>query len=284
MTRINVYFDSRMNSTSSGFSPSAEKPGLVVDDWVAGQLCKIESFEPATFEDLCLAHDPVHVQKTLDGYSPTGFGIESAEIAESTRWTVGSMITAAIEAARSQMITCSPSSGFHHAGYSVSKNFCTFNGLVIAALRAVEDLGITRVGVLDLDWHPGDGTQEIIDRLDLTESIIHCSSGMHWPSRVSDYFDWLEQAIERLSETVELVLFQAGADAHRDDPLGGLLDDEEMRERDEMAFSLFSTHRIPIAWNLAGGYQRDSFGGIGRVIELHRQTMLEAILATQKRA
>ena len=44
---------------------------------------------------------------------------------------------------------------------------------------------------------------------------------------------------------------------------------------------LFSSHQIPMAWNLAGGYQRDSFNEITPVIDLHRQTMYEAIRAVQ---
>ena len=30
---------------------------------------------------------------------------------------------------------------------------------------------------------------------------------------------------------------------------------------------------LPVAWNLAGGYQRDAGGGIGPVLEIHRNTM-----------
>lgn len=189
---------------------------MVVEDWVANQLCNIESFEPASLDDLCLAHDRPHVHRILDGRSPTGFGMESKEVAESTRWTVGSMIAAANDAILTQTVTCSPSSGFHHAGYAESKNFCTFNGLVVAAIRVLDDFRLSRIGILDLDWHPGDGTKDIIDKLELSESIVHYSSGMQWPRRVSDYFDWLELAVEQLSESVELVLYQAGADAHLD--------------------------------------------------------------------
>lgn len=70
------------------------------------------------------------------------------------------------------------------------------------------------------------------------------------------------------AEVVELVLFQAGEDVHRNAPLGGLRSAEEMRERDELAFTLFTKYDIPIAWNLAGGYPRDIFGRINRVIAL----------------
>ena len=34
---------------------------------------------------------------------------------------------------------------------------------------------------------------------------------------------------------------------------------------------------LPVAWNLAGGYQRDAEGGIAPVLEIHRNTMKECI-------
>ena len=283
MTKIKTFYDSRMNCKNNSYSPSSEKPGKAVADWLEQDLIEIAAFEPASLEDLRSAHGFYFVNAMLAGSQPTGFGLPSAEIAESTRWTVGSMMAAALHAVSEQTITCSPSSGFHHAKYTEAANYCTFNGLVIAALKAIKLCRLSRVGILDLDWHAGDGTQDILNELSLHDQIVHCSSGMQWPKRVSDYFEWLESAIEKLSESVELVLFQAGADAHRNDPLGGLLSTEEMRERDELAFSLFTKHGIPMAWNLAGGYQRDAEGRMTKVLELHRLTMIEAQKAVRSR-
>ncbi len=35
--------------------------------------------------------------------------------------------------------------------------------------------------------------------------------------------------------------------------------------------------QVPIAWNLADGYQRNDDGGIGPVLKIHRNTMRECI-------
>lgn len=61
--------------------------------------------------------------------------------------------------------------------------------------------------------------------------------------------------------------------AHIDDPLGGLLTNEELSRRDSMVFEFCCRHKIPVAWNLAGGYQRAADGSIDKVIEIHRETM-----------
>jgi acetoin utilization deacetylase AcuC-like enzyme len=74
-----------------------------------------------------------------------------------------------------------------------------------------------------------------------------------------------------------LVLYQAGADTHVDDPLGGLLTTEQMRERDRIMFSVAHELGIPLAWNLAGGYQVEPDGSIPKVVQLHLNTFEEAL-------
>lgn len=80
----------------------------------------------------------------------------------------------------------------------------------------------------------------------------------------------------------DLVLYQAGADIHVDDPLGGLLTTEQMRERDANVFRGCAESGTPVVWNLAGGYQRDANSGIAPVLALHRNTMIEYIKRATK--
>jgi acetoin utilization deacetylase AcuC-like enzyme len=77
----------------------------------------------------------------------------------------------------------------------------------------------------------------------------------------------------------DLILYQAGADPHVDDPLGGWLTTEQLRERDRRVFAAAVEWHVPVAWNLAGGYQRTEDGGIGPVLEIHRNTMRECAAA-----
>jgi acetoin utilization deacetylase AcuC-like enzyme len=79
----------------------------------------------------------------------------------------------------------------------------------------------------------------------------------------------------------QLVLYQAGADPHIDDPLGGLLTTEQMRLRDRELLSMARELSIPLAWNLAGGYQVERDGSIPRVVELHLNTFEEALRVWQ---
>ena len=72
-----------------------------------------------------------------------------------------------------------------------------------------------------------------------------------------------------------MLLYQAGADPHVDDPLGGFLDDDQLAERDRIVFQVCRDERLPVAWNLAGGYQLDKDQQPSPVINIHRRTMME---------
>lgn len=64
-------------------------------------------------------------------------------------------------------------------------------------------------------------------------------------------------------------MYQAGGDQHQDDPLGGFLTTREMMERDRIVFTEANAMRLPVVWNLAGGYQQPHEW----IIEIHRNTM-----------
>lgn len=280
---LRTFYDDRMSCPSGGYSPSGEKPAEVYDDWVHHRLVKRILFDPVSIEELQTVHDPDYVRGVFSGEVTNGHGNTDAAVAESTRWTVGSMVAAAEDALESGL-ACSPSSGFHHAGYSSNHGFCTFNGLMVAAKRLLHSGKTQKIGILDCDWHAGDGTDDIISALDLHDSILHFSSGGEHLPNAARYFMWLDDAIKTMrSDRVDIVLYQAGADAHRDDPLGGVLDNAELAERDRVVFEQFVTHGIPIAWNLAGGYQRDAMGSISPVLDIHRNTALHALAVMQQK-
>ncbi len=276
---MKVFYDSRMSVDSGGYSPSGSKPAAVVADWMnlGIEVCE---FEPATEEDLCLAHSPKYVSNVLSGRGANGHGNRLPRVTEATRWTCGSMVAASRQALIDH-VACSPSSGFHHAGYESGGAFCTFNGLIVAARKLQNEGLVDRVGIIDCDVHYGDGTDDIIQTLDLSSRIRHWTFGAAFGRRAFDqtaFLDELRSAlVEMQTEGVRLILYQAGADAHVDDPLGGVMTTEEMRERDKLMFSWCKQLEMPFAVCLAGGYQRDKNGGISKVLALHRATMEEAI-------
>jgi acetoin utilization deacetylase AcuC-like enzyme len=279
---MKVFFTEKMSIESGGYSPSASKPAAVVADWLAhGLAIQICDFEPAMEADLCLAHDPQFVRDVLAGRKTNGHGNAIKEVTQSCLLTVGSLITAS-RAAFTERIACSPTSGFHHAGFDYNGAFCTFNGLIVAARTAINEGLCSKVAILDCDAHYGDGTHDIIDHLKLHNQIHHWTFGAHW-GRGGAFMQqrFLRQINTFLTKAakagVGLVIYQAGADPHIDDPLGGYMTSAQMLERDRVVLEKCKELQLAVVINLAGGYNRDSQGTIAPVLALHRATIEEAL-------
>lgn len=278
-----VYSQVMVADSGHEVSPSASKPGLVAAALKAQEYpVDIVAPEPVSVEDILRVHDPRFVKAVLEGRKDNGFGNRSAEVAASLPYTTGSLVTAcklALGPLR-PMVVASLSSGFHHARYAKAADFCTFNGLMVTAAYLLANSRVKRVAILDADYHYGDGTDEILDQTGLRANVFHLSFGQEFkkPDQADAFFarlDALEQDLRRFEPQV--ILYQAGADAHIDDPLGGFLTTEQMGARDEKIFSLGKQLGVPIVFNLAGGYQRDADGGISKVVRLHLNTFSAAL-------
>jgi acetoin utilization deacetylase AcuC-like enzyme len=257
-------------------SPSAGKPAPVVADWQArfGARIELVSFDPVTREDFHRVHDRGYVDAVFSLEKANGFGTRQADVVEALRYTSGSMRAAALAAWRGGGITVSPTSGFHHANHAHGGGFCTFNGLVLAALAVLES-GAEKLAIIDCDYHYGDGTESILDWLGLGERVQHWTLGGHHGDGESEVLDALRAAMEEAVRCCELVIYQAGADSHQDDPLGGVFTTAGYRERERLVFGAVARAGVPLAWNLAGGYQEP----LGKVLALHAITMEEALAA-----
>ncbi len=270
---MQVFYRPEQSVIVHSASPSAGKPALVVADWRErfGDRITIADFEPVTREDFYRVHDRAYVDAVFALECPNGFGTRQPEVPESLRYTSGSMRAAALAAWRGGGITASPTAGFHHAHFRGGGAYCTFNGLVLAAL-AVLDAGARQLAIIDCDYHYGDGTHDILLRLGLYDHVRHWSLGARSGSE-PQVLARLEAALAEHLPGSELLLYQAGADSHQDDPLGGVFSTEGYRERDRMVFAAAARAGVPVAWNLAGGYQEP----LAKVLELHAITMEEAL-------
>lgn len=280
MKQLSVFYRTEIDSDVKSFSPSAGKPALVIARWQSLELpIEICSFEPVTPENLKLAHDTDYVDGVMNGILKNGFGNKDVAVANSCLYTIGAMVAAAKSALASRRVAVAPVSGFHHAGYADAFGFCTFNGLIITALMLKREGVVSKVGVLDLDVHEGDGTREIMNKLQLNDWVVHHSLAYAVdpiPENAQPYLDSLPQVLTEMA-SCDLILFQASADPHIDDPLGGFLTTEQLQERDKIVFTFCQQHNIPLAWNTAGGYQRDEQGNIWPVLDLHDNALKECV-------
>ena len=198
---MKVFYRPEQVAQTTSFSPSSLKPGLVVQDWLkySGLDIQLCGFEPVTQRQLALAHDPKFVRAVLSGETANGFGNTDKAVAASLPFTTGSLVAAAEYAIRNHDVVCSPTSGFHHAGYDRAEGFCTFNGLLVTAMVLKEQGLVNRVGIIDCDVHYGNGTDQSIGKLGL-DWVKHHTQGAVFRSR-ADVVDgaftrWLNHAID----------------------------------------------------------------------------------------
>lgn len=271
---IPVFYTPKMVAIFKNYSPSPAKPLKVVDSWMKlGISLEIIEPKPSSSAEICLAHEKYYVDEVLDCTMANGFGNRLKAVADSLPYTVGSMVDAAKEAVRNGKVAVAPCSGFHHAGIDWPQSFCTFNGLVVAACVLKKEGLASKVGILDFDMHYGNGTTEIIKKRHL-DWIEHYSAGAKFyvKDQAEKFLGLIPKMINLMSDC-DIILYQAGADPHIDDPLGGWLTTEQIAERDQIVFTMAKRLKIPIAWNLAGGYQVDDDGGIRPVLDIHDNTM-----------
>jgi acetoin utilization deacetylase AcuC-like enzyme len=273
---IPVFYGANVLADSDSYSPSAGKPKLAVKAWrAAGLPIALRPVVPVTADELAAAHDRTFIDDVLACRADNGFGNRRADVARSLNYTSGAMLCASRHALE-YGIACAPVSGFHHANYASAGGYCTFNGLMVTAVRLLAEGRARRIMILDCDMHYGNGTDDIIGRLELERRVENVTFGRWFttPAQAERYLEYLERETARFHD-FDLVLYQAGADVHIDDPLGGVLTTGQMRVRDDAVFRAAKLTGVPLAWNLAGGYQQP----LSKVIDLHVQTMRACVAA-----
>ena len=212
--RIPVYYHPLMLDEKL-LSPSGMKSRFVVESWLDKKFSMdVRTPMPAGMPELRWAHDEAYVHETMKGAERTR--------TRPARYAVGSMLSATREALTNGKVACSPTSGFHHAGWSSGSGYCTYNGLMVSVMYARMKHKVKNIGILDCDVHYGNGTDSIINALELHGAVRHHTREAGAPS-----FDPADELglIDRLltvwaAHGVGLVLYQAGADSHRLDPGG----------------------------------------------------------------
>jgi len=279
--KVPVFYTPKMVANISSFSPSAGKPARVVGSWLRlGLPIDIIVPEPVSADEIKRAHDVDYVDKVLRCEINNGFGNRLPEVSETLRYTTGAMLAAAREAIRNRKVAVAPCSGFHHASFASAEGFCTFNGLMITAMVLKSEGIVSRVGILDFDMHNGNGTTALIYHHHAGGWIEHYTAGREYyaPYQAEEFLARIPEFVGRMHDC-DVILYQAGADPHIKDPLGKFLTTAQLRERDRRVFAEASSLGVPIVWNLAGGYQVDSNGGIPVLLEIHNNTMLECVAA-----
>ena len=289
-----LYYDHQYFCEGFGID-TREKARAVVESLESNPIPGVQVMtpSPATYDDLVKVHEPRYVEAILTG-SPShlansnGLGDWNADLARSVVWSTGGTVSAVERALRFQTNAGSASSGLHHARYASGYGFCTFNGLVVAAKRALE-MGAERVLILDLDAHCGGGTASLIDGVSGIEQVdVSVSSYDSYSSTenskltMSSGKTYLPDVVNSLAEidraqSFDVLIYNAGMDPHEDCRIGGVsgITTNTLRQREEIVFQWANENGIPVAYVFAGGYQGGRLTPAD-VVALHRLTVSAA--------
>lgn len=252
---------------------------------------------PATDVQLRRVHDPGYLRKIHeDGFDTMERWALEVPFSDALRRAAvlacGGTLLAA-RRAREDGIGIHLGGGFHHAFGDHGEGFCLLNDVAVAAAALLEEDGLGRVAVVDLDVHQGNGTAAIFaDEPRVFTFSMHQEA--NYPARkppsdldvgladgVSDrgYLARLEEHLPAvLDPAPDLVLYLAGADPWREDQLGGLaLTLDGLRRRDRTVLRAAREAGAAVGVVLAGGYARRE----ADTVAIHVATVAESVEAAR---
>ena len=162
---------------------------------------------------------------------------------EATLDAVGSIITAidGVQNKEFQNAFCAVRPPGHHAEKNKAMGFCIYNNVAVGAHYLIEKYKFNKIAIVDFDVHHGNGTQNIFHD---NEKVLYISTHQYpyYPgtgteqekgkynnifniplpagTTSEEYLNAYEFVLKKLKEfKPEFILFSAGFDAHKDDPL-----------------------------------------------------------------
>jgi acetoin utilization deacetylase AcuC-like enzyme len=238
--------------------------------------------EPASDGELALVHTPAYIQSVVQGtLSPAqqkeiGFPWTPAMVERSRRSSGATVMAARAALFGGEGVSANLAGGTHHAYADKGSGFCVFNDAAVATRLMQAEWGRRhktplKVAIIDLDVHQGNGTARIFQHDDAVFTLsLHGARNFPFDKETSDldieladgcddraYMDALELALSELEARFNpgLIIYLAGADPHEGDRLGRLnLSFDGLEARDRRVMDWAWSHRIPLAFSMAGGY------------------------------
>lgn len=278
---------------------------FLISDGVLEKLCVVEPLE-ASKEDLLVVHSELYLN-SLKSSSNVSIIIEVPPVAllpnclvqqkvlQPFRKQVGGTILAA-KLAKERGWAINVGGGFHHCCGDKGGGFCAYADISLCIHFAFTRLNISRVMIIDLDAHQGNGHEMdfandrrvyILDMynpgiypFDLEarryiDQMVEVVSG----TTTQEYLNKLDIALEAAGRNLdpELVVYNAGTDVLDGDPLGMLkISPDGVISRDEKVFRFARERNIPLVMLTSGGYMKSSARVIAdSIINLSKKCLID---------
>ena len=254
--------------------------------------CTIKDFftptalDRATIERI---HDPEYVEKLLaldlDKKEARKIGFPlSKELVGREIIIAGGTVQGALKALQ-HGIAMNIAGGTHHAFRAHGEAFCLFNDQAIAAQYLLDQKLVTKILIVDLDVHQGNGTADIFEfNPDVFTFSMHGEKNYPFHKENSDLDLALEDGcsdevfLNILGDTLpklitqnqpDFIFYLCGVDVLETDKLGRLgMSIAGCKQRDRYVLELCKKQGIPVQCSMGGGYSKD----IKIITEAHANT------------
>ncbi len=297
------------HDTGAGHPERMERVQAIIEHLRPMDLWEqLRHLEPplASPEVLHLVHPPRYIDKIEEACRNGPSHLDPDTVASVGSWEAALRAVGAVTQGIDEVMQGSSKSVFcavrppgHHALANHAMGFCLFNNVAIGARYAERHHGLRRILIVDWDVHHGNGTQAIFynDPSVLYFSThqapfypatggreetgrgagkgftinVPLSSGCGDREIIAAFRKELLPKAEAFKP--ELILISAGFDAHRDDPLAGLVVTEEgfaalTRQVREIAEKFCAGRIVSV---LEGGYHLQA---LGASVEAHLRALM----------
>ena len=242
------------HDTGSGHPEKVDRVSVVIDNFKKLKNKNLIWEKPKKFDLNLLktTHTSNYIDFVSNAFPSNGLEfldgdtIVSPGSKDATTDAVGSIITAidGVIEKKYKNAFCAVRPPGHHAEKDKAMGFCIYNNVAVGATYLIEKFKYKKIAIIDFDVHHGNGTQDIFYD---NEKVLYISTHQfpYYPGSGSDnekgkynnvfnlpleagttseqYLNAYEYVLKKLKEfKPEFILFSAGFDAHKDDPLAQL--------------------------------------------------------------
>jgi len=242
------------HNTGDGHPEKIDRVTSVIENFKKIDNKKLIWKKPNNFDSSLLikTHSLDYINFVDQSFPANGFAfldgdtIVSPGSKDATKDAVGSIISAidGVENKEFKNAFCAVRPPGHHAEKNKAMGFCIYNNVAVGANYLIEKYKYNKIAIIDFDVHHGNGTQNIFYEND---KVLYLSTHQYpyYPGSGTEnekgkfnnifnipleagtnseqYLNAYEHILNKINQfKPEFLLFSAGFDAHKDDPLAQL--------------------------------------------------------------
>ena len=254
------------------------KYDLIPEQLLRENTCNQENFfKPSSLNDsdVLLTHDENYYDRfsslllTKKEIRPIGFPMSKELVIREKKIAQGTI--ECVDFSIKNGISMNIAGGTHHAFKDRGEAFCMLNDQAIAANYLIKNNLASKIIIVDLDVHQGNGTASIFaDNNNVFTLSFHGEKNYPFKKEKSDldvefldktndefYLNELKEILPKVFEKFEpdFVFYLAGVDVLENDKLGRLsMTIEGCKQRDQFVLELCKKNNLPLQISMGGGY------------------------------